>query len=239
MLITKLRYGEKKVKFRYILFDADGTLYDYDNAELRAFKNTMQNFGIDRDIDLLHTSYKEINYAIWRDFEEHKIAAGELREERFRRFLAKEELLHDCKKMSETYIDHLSKSTALLDGAIEIIDYVGSKYSVSLITNGLADVQYSRIRNSEFKDSFEHIFISEEIGFPKPMKEIFEHVFKTLGYPEKEEVLIVGDSFRSDIVGGKNYGIPTCWFNPKRLVNENGFEPDYEIEKLQELRAIL
>ena len=60
------------MKFRYILFDADGTLYDYDNAELRAFKNTMQNFGIDRDIDLLHTSYKELNYAIWRDFEEPK-----------------------------------------------------------------------------------------------------------------------------------------------------------------------
>jgi len=227
------------VKFRYILFDADGTLYDYEHSELRAFRNTMQNFGIDKDIDQLHTSYKEINYAIWRDFEEHRITAKELREERFRRFLTKEQLLHDCKKMSKIYIDHLSKGTALLDGAIEIIEYVGSKYSVSLITNGLADVQYSRIRNSEFKNSFEHIFISEEIGFPKPMKEIFEHVFKTLGYPEKGEVLIVGDSFRSDIVGGNNYGISTCWFNPKNLANENGFEPDYEIQKLLELRAIL
>ena len=227
------------MKFRYILFDADGTLYDYEHAELRAFRNTMQNFGIDRDIDLLHASYKEINYAIWKDFEEHKITAKELREERFRRFLAKEQLLHDCKKMSETYIDHLSRGTILLDGAIEIIDYVGSKYSVSLITNGLADVQYSRIRNSEFKDSFEHIFISEEIGFPKPMKEIFDHVFKILGYPEKGEVLIVGDNFRSDIVGGNNYGISTCWFNPKNLANENGFEPNYEIRELKELKDIL
>ncbi len=148
------------MKFRYILFDADGTLFDYEHAELRAFKKTLQDFDINGNIDILHASYKEINYAIWKDFEEHKITASELREERFRRFLDKEQLLHDCKKMSEIYIDYLSKGTTLLDGAIEIIKYVGSKYSVSLITNGLADVQYSRIRNSEFKNSFEHIFIS-------------------------------------------------------------------------------
>jgi len=235
----KTSIWRKIVKFKYILFDADGTLYDYEHAELRAFKKTLQDFDINGNIDILHASYKEINYAIWKDFEEHKITASELREERFRRFLSKEQLLHNSKKMSETYIDHLSKSTALLDGAKEIINYLSTNYSVCLITNGLADVQYSRIRKSELKDAFDHIFISEEIGFPKPMKEIFDHVFKILDYPEKEEVLIVGDSFRSDIVGGKNYGISTCWFNPKNLVNDNGFEPDYEIEKLQELRAIL
>lgn len=227
------------MKFRYILFDADSTLYDYEHAEFQAFKNTIRDFGIDKDIDLLHTSYKEINYAIWRDFEEHKITAKELRIERFKRFLAKEQLYHGSNEMSKTYIDHLSKGTTLLDGAKEIISYLLADYSVSLITNGLADVQYSRIRNSELKEAFDHIFISEEIGFPKPMKEIFDHVFETLGYPQKEEVLIVGDSFRSDIVGGKNYGIRTCWFNPKELKNENGFEPDYEIQKLLELRAIL
>ena len=148
------------MNFRYILFDADGTLFDYEHAELSAFTKTLHDFNIHEKVDELHASYKVINYAIWKDFEEHKITASELREERFRRFLDKEQLLHDCKKMSEIYIDYLSKGTTLLDGAIEIIKYVGSKYSVSLITNGLADVQYSRIRNSEFKNSFEHIFIS-------------------------------------------------------------------------------
>ncbi len=223
----------------HILFDADGTLFDYEHAELQAFKNTLMGFHVKGNIEELHTSYKTINYAIWKDFEEHKISAKELRVERFKRFLAKEQLHHDSKEMSKTYIDHLSQCTMLLDGAKEIINYLRNDYSVSLITNGLADVQYSRIRNSELNDTFDHIFISEEIGFPKPMKEIFEHVFEVLDYPQKDEVLIVGDSFRSDIVGGKNYGIKTCWFNPQKLQNENGFEPDYEIEKLIELRTIL
>jgi len=227
------------MRFKYLLFDADGTLFDYKHAELQAFRNTLMGFHITGNIEELHASYKTINYAIWKDFEEYKISAKELRVERFKRFLAKEQLHHDSKEMSKTYIDNLSEGTMLLDGAKEIINYLHNDYSVSLITNGLADVQYSRIRNSELKDGFDHIFISEEIGFPKPLKEIFEHVFKVLGYPQKEEVLIVGDSFRSDIVGGKNYGIKTCWFNPKQFKNENGFEPDYEIRKLLELKIIL
>ncbi|MCD6330174.1 MAG: YjjG family noncanonical pyrimidine nucleotidase [Candidatus Cloacimonetes bacterium] len=227
------------MKFRYILFDADGTLFDYEHAEMQAFKKTLKTFHIKGDIDNLHSSYKKINYAIWKDFEEHKISAEKLRTERFKRFLNKENLSHDYIKMSSVYIDYLSEGTVLLEDALETIEYLKERYSISLITNGLADVQYSRINKSLLKKAFDHIFISEEIGYPKPMKEIFDHVFKVLGYPDKEEVLIVGDSFRSDIVGGKNFGIKTCWFNPKKFQNENGFEPDYEIEKLLELRAIL
>lgn len=227
------------MNFTHILFDADGTLFDYEHAELQAFQNTINEFQIKGNIEVLHASYKKINYAIWKDFEEHKITAKALRVERFKRFLEKEQLHHDSKEMSKTYIEYLSKGIALLAGAKEIINYLHNDYSVSLITNGLADVQYSRIRNSELKDDFDHIFISEEIGFPKPMREIFEYVFGELGYPQKEEVLIVGDSFRSDIVGGKNYGIKTCWFNPKKFQNENGFEPDYEIQELSELKIIL
>jgi 2-haloacid dehalogenase len=239
IISVKNTLQEIKLRFKYILFDADGTLFDYDHAEMQAFQNTLNSFHIKGNIEELHSSYKMINYAIWKDFEEHKITANELRVERFKKFLAKEQLHHDSKEMSKTYINYLSKGIKLLDGAKEILNYLHNDYSVSLITNGLADVQYSRIRNSELKNAFDHIFISEEIGFPKPMREIFEHVFGELGYPQKEEVLIVGDSFRSDIVGGKNYGIKTCWFNPKKFKNENGFEPDYEIQKLEELKAIL
>ena len=141
--------------------------------------------------------------------------------------------------MSKFYINHLAQGTALLAAATEIVEYLNTNYSISIITNGLADVQYARIRLSPLKDAFDHIFVSEEIGFPKPMKEIFDHVFEALGNPDKDEVLIIGDSFPSDIVGGKNYGISTCWFNQKNLANENGFEPDYEIRKLKELKDIL
>ena len=224
---------------RYILFDADGTLFDYEHAEMQAFINTVDTFYINGNIDELHASYKQINYAIWKDFEEHKISAQELRTERFRRFLTKEKLTHDPEDMSDVYIGYLAEGTVLLKDALEMIEYLRTKYSISIITNGLADVQYSRINKSVLNGYFDNIFISEEIGYPKPMKEIFDHVFKKLGNPPKTEVLIVGDSFRSDIVGGRNYGIKTCWYNPKDIENQNGFEPDYEIKELKELRVIL
>lgn len=223
----------------HILFDADGTLFDYEHAEMQAFKNTLKRFHINRNIDNLHSSYKKINYAIWKDFEDHKISAQELRSERFRRFLAKENLSHNHYKMSDVYIGYLSEGTVLIEGAFEMIEYLKEKYSISIITNGLADVQYSRINNSFLKNAFDHIFISEEIGYPKPMREIFEHVLRVLGNPQKEEVLIIGDSFRSDIIGGINFGIKTCWVNPKHIENESGLKPDYEIRQLKDILSIL
>lgn len=224
---------------KYTLFDADGTLFDYEHAEMQAFINTLTTFHIKGDIDELHASYKVINYAIWKDFEDHKISAADLRVERFRRFLDKRQLHHDPEEVSKCYISHLAQGTVLIKGADEIIEYLRNRYSISIITNGLADVQYARINKSVLNGYFDNIFISEEIGYPKPMKEIFEHVFEVLGNPDKKEVIIIGDSFRSDIVGGRNYGIKTCWYNPKNIENQNGFEADYEIKELKELERIL
>lgn len=227
------------MQIKYLLFDADGTLFDYDRAEQQAFYNTMRAFGIEKDNHRLHAEYKVINYAIWKDFEVQKITAKELRVERFRRFVEKQKYNFDPREMSARYISFLSEGIHLLHGAKRIIDYLQNKYSISIITNGLSDVQYARIYASELKDSFEHIFISEEIGFPKPSVDIFEHVFNALGNPAKNEVMIIGDSWRSDIVGGRDYGIITCWYNQKQVSSNDTYTPNFEIQDLNELMSIL
>jgi len=227
------------MKIKYLLFDADGTLFDYDQAELHAFRNTMNDFGIKYEHSRLHSEYKEINHAIWRDFEVQRISAKDLRVERFRRFIQKQKYDFDPQEMSDRYISFLSEGIHLIDDAKEVIDYLKDNYKISIITNGLSDVQYARIYASELKDSFEHIFISEEIGFPKPSREIFDHVFTVLGHPAKDEVMIIGDSWRSDIEGGRDYGILTCWFNVKKTVVETEFEPDYHISELKQLKDFL
>jgi len=112
---------------------------------------------------------------------------------------------------------------------------LNSNVKLYLITNGLTIVQRPRIKNSTIGNYFEGIIISEEVGFAKPQKEIFDIAFDMMGNPNKDEVLIIGDSLSSDITGGINYGIDTCWYNPDLIEIDNDLNPTYEIQHLLNL----
>jgi len=110
---------------------------------------------------------------------------------------------------------------------------------IYLITNGLTVVQKPRIKNSVIGKYFDGVIISEEVGYAKPHKEIFDIAFNMMDNPEKNEVLIIGDSLTSDIAGGINYGIDTCWYNSfNNEVNDN-IIPTYEIRELKELLDLI
>jgi len=225
------------MKYKLVLFDADGTLFDFDTAEREAFEETFKEFGVFEDQERLHKVYEIINMAIWRDFEQKKITSKELRIERFRRFFVKENIQIDPVIFSPFYLKRLSEGTHLLPGAQEIINFLFEKCELALATNGLADVQNPRFAGSELVEYFKHIFISEEIGHPKPDKEFFQYVFQELPY--KESSIIIGDSLTSDIKGGNDFGIDTCWFNPNKCTNKSRIIPTYEINDLGDLRSIL
>jgi 2-haloacid dehalogenase len=108
-----------------------------------------------------------------------------------------------------------------------------------IITNGLRDVQRPRIAKSAIGGCFAGVVISEEVGASKPDGRIFEVAFERMGCPRKEDVLIVGDSLSSDMQGGSDYGIDTCWFNPQKKPRDPDVEIDYEIRDLRELLALV
>jgi YjjG family noncanonical pyrimidine nucleotidase len=222
------------MNYKLILFDADGTLYDFTRAEREAFEKTLRQFGIHENLSHLHKEYEKINLAIWKEFEEKKITSTKLRLERFRRFFTQEKLTLAPEKISPVYLKYLSLGTHLLDGAEEIVKYFYGKCEIALVTNGLSDVQYPRIQNSMLAKYFKHIFISEEIGFPKPDRKYFEHIFQKL--PFRNSAIIVGDNLYSDIKGGNDFSIDTCWFNPEKRINESGIIPTFEISDLVELK---
>lgn len=112
-------------------------------------------------------------------------------------------------------------------------------HRIAIITNGIKRTQLNRIGRSSLAHSFEHIIISEDTGFSKPHIGIFDYAFDKLNMMDKAKVLIVGDSLTSDIQGGMNYGIDTCWFNPRRKPNETSVKPTYEIQQLSELLQLL
>ena len=137
-----------------------------------------------------------------------------------------------------TYERELAKGYYFVDGAEELLCQL-KKYRLFIVSNGTATVQKRRIEGAGLERFFEDIFISEIIGYNKPDKRFFDYCFAHIKDFHREETLLVGDSLTSDILGGINAGIPTCWFHGEGISNETGIEPDFEITKLSALLDIV
>lgn len=227
------------MNYEIIMFDADETLFDFKKSERVAFKNTMLEFGIEYDEAYHLKIYHDINATIWKEFEEGLITQKELKVERFVRLSNHLNIRFDVAKFAEAYVNHLSFASFLYDDSIDLIKWLHKDYRLTIVTNGLKKVQENRIGKSVIAKYFEDIVISEEVGVAKPNPRIFELTLKNIKYTDKSKVLIVGDSLTSDIQGGVNFGIDTCWFNPNRIVNKTEIKPTYEISNLMELKGIL
>lgn len=227
------------MKYKTILFDADGTLYDFDKAAVEALKSCFNKYNLEWTINTF-LIYEDVNKKIWNDFEKGLITTKEIKRERFKRFFDIIEISNiDSLKFSNDYLEFLSQNNYLLEGAKDIVKWSSEKFELAIVTNGLASVQNPRFKNSELRKYFKHIIISEEIGFAKPKKEIFDYSFDLLNNPSKESVIIIGDNLTSDIKGGEDYGIDTCWFNPSQTIRNSEISPTYEISDLNELKNIL
>lgn len=222
------------MKYSHILFDLDGTLFDYDKAESEALKNTFLHLDLIFDSAYLQI-YRKLNSQIWQDFEKGIISQKELKTKRFANLSDALNIEFDPQIFSDNYLLNLSKGTSLIDGCEELLSQLNSNTNMYLITNGLTIVQKPRIKNSSIGHYFNAVIISEEVGCAKPHKEIFDIAFDKMNNPDKEKVLIIGDSLSSDIAGGINYGINTCWYNPNFKEIENGINPTYEIKHLLDL----
>lgn len=226
------------MKYKWILFDADGTLFDYDRAESTALAAAFEDNGLHFSPGYLGV-YRLVNSQIWRDYEQGRITQERLRTRRFELLFAEIGVEADSRVFSERYLLHLSRGTFLVEGARNLVEQLRGRMGLLLITNGLTDVQRPRLANSAIGDAFDLIVISEEEGVAKPDNRIFDICFERMGWPQKREVLMVGDSLTSDIKGGSNYSIDTCWFNPNRQPAPPDLSITYEIQRLEQLAPIL
>ncbi|MGG3575234.1 YjjG family noncanonical pyrimidine nucleotidase [Bacillus gobiensis] len=221
-----------------IFFDIDDTLFDFTKSEPEAFNKVFEKYNLFNNLKQYEKSYQEISKVLWRDLENGKMILVELGSERFRRLFLEHELEIDAVVFNQDYLGYLGEQTHLVQGAEKVISELSHK-RLAIITNGYTDVQTSRTNNSSLKDKFEHIIISESTGFQKPQTGIFDYAFDKLQITDKSKVLMVGDSLTSDIQGGIDYGIDTCWFNPKHKENNTSLKPTYEINKLESLIEII
>jgi len=226
------------MKYKWLLLDADGTLFDYDKAEAVALEKTFEQEGCGFEPSYAGV-YRRINEQIWLNFEQGKISQDRLRTKRFELFLEAVHIESDPVLFSQRYLKHLADGAYLIKDAEEIVRSLHGRIGLLLITNGLKEVQRSRLAKSTIGKYFADVVISDEIGVAKPERQIFDVAFSKMGNPRKEEVLIVGDSLTSDIQGGSDYGIDTCWFNPERKSRDLNVEIRYEIHRLNELLNIV
>lgn len=221
-----------------IFFDMDDTLFDFSASQHAAFHNVFEKNHLLNDLEKYRISYQTISQSLWRDLENGKLSLEELGSERFKRLFLEHGIENDAVLFNQDYLGFLGQQTHLTQGAEKVIKDLAHK-RLAIITNGYMDVQISRINNSPWKDIFEELIISESTGFQKPQTGIFDYAFQKLQITDKSNVLIVGDSLTSDIQGGVNYGIDTCWFNPNHQVNHTSIQPTYEINHLEMLLGII
>ena len=226
-------------KYELILFDQDGTLFDYKKAEEYALKKSMEHFGVELRGDSYLERYRKINRKVWTEFERGEIGLEELKLKRFKILFDALGIDQNTEKFSDKYLYYISKSPFVTEGAEEVVSSLYGSCKLALATNGIYSAQYERLKSSPLRDYFDILVVSEKIGFAKPDPNFFACVFMEARHSDKSTALIVGDSLSSDIRGGFDFGIDTCWFNPEKIRNEGDISPTYEIERLTQIQDIL
>ena len=220
-----------------LFFDLDNTLLDFSRAEEWAIRNTLKNFGIPDDSETVEL-YSQINLSYWQRFERGEIPKNDIFEGRFKTLLSVLKQEGNTSEISQCYIKNLSLTYFKIDGADEILTYLKDKgYRIFATTNGFAFTQKNRIEKSGLDRFFEKVFISENLGYQKPEREYFEACLKEIGEKNKSNVLIIGDSQSSDILGGINAEIDTCWF--KQGGQDEKYYSKFKINNLYDLKNIL
>lgn len=225
-------------KYNWLLFDVDNTLLDFDSAAKIAFHKTLEIFKIPARPQI-YSIYKKVNHLVWTAYENKEISSEALRPKRFELFLKEINLPGQPAEMNETYLSLLIESSTLWRGAKDVLNQLSSQYQMAVITNGLKEVQRPRLALTQIDHFFQTIIVSDEIGVAKPQAGFFDYAFQQIKSSSKNKVLVIGDSLNSDIKGGINYGLDTCWFNPMGKDNTSGLQPTYEIRTLRELMEVL
>lgn len=222
------------MKYDWILFDADDTLFHFD-----AFKGMQLMFsrkGLDfSEQDYQH--YQHVNKPLWVDYQNGVITAAELKHIRFQSWA--EKIGTTTAELNSAFLEAMADICTLLPGARELMQALQGKAKLGIITNGFTELQDVRLTRTGMKDFFEHVVISEQVGVAKPDAGIFNHALTVMGHPDKTRVLMVGDNPHSDILGGLNAGLETCWLNIHQAEKPHGIDAHYEVSSLAELQSIL
>ena len=221
-------------KYQWLLFDADGTLFDYDRAESRALRSVFESFAVPFCSEHL-AAYRRINDALWKALETGQTTPEQVKLRRFEMLLEGISGNHSPKDFSVAYLECLADCSELLEDAAQVLERLHTHYRLAILTNGLQRVQRRRLASSAINQYVDEMIVSEEVGAAKPAKEYFAIAFAKLGNPPRDSALMIGDNWNSDIIGAFNYGVDACWYNPAAKPRPTSASIIREVTSLREL----
>lgn len=220
--------------YEWILFDADETLFHFDS--FNGLKLMFSGFGVDFTQED-YEDYQKINKPLWVDYQNGIITASELQHNRFNLWALK--LQVKTADLNSAFLSAMAETCLPIDGALSLLDFLqGNGLKLGIITNGFTALQQVRLKKTGLGAYFEIIVISEEVGVAKPHPDIFNHAIKIMGNPDRQKILMVGDNPHSDIIGGINAGLDTCWINFNNMAPIPGIMPKYQVDSLAALERL-
>ena len=223
-----------------ILWDIDATLLDFHAAEKQAIKTLFERFNLGECTDEMIRRYSKINRSYWERLERGEVTKPQVLVGRFEDFFASEGIdTSIAPEFNKAYQLSLGDTIVFCDDSYNIVKSLKGKVKQYAVSNGTVVAQTKKLRLSGRGELFDGVYLSEELGVEKPNVEFFNKVFSDIEPIDKSEVVIVGDSLTSDMKGGNNAGILTCWYNPSHAISNGGYKIDYEITDLHQIFDIL
>lgn len=225
-------------EIKTLLLDVDDTLLDFKMTQDNALKKAFEKHDIALT-DQVYERYNEINHGLWKQYELGEIDRDTVLFTRFGRLFQELGIDMDGVEFEHDYQSFLSEGAFLIEGALPLVNYLHDHYDLYIVTNGVASTQRKRLQSSGLDRYMKDVFISESLGYQKPDIRFFQECFKEIPNFEADKAMIIGDTLSSDILGGNNAGITTCWYNPSHSKNHTNAVVDIEIHQLEDLYEFL
>lgn len=229
-------------KYKNLFIDLDDTLWDIHRNGKECLEEIYRDYEYARfypSFEAYYDVYMPNNHALWKLYREGKIRKNELIVERFlipvRPFGIDD--ADYAKKLSDDFLKRTTRKTRLVNGALELLEYLKPNYRMSILSNGFREVQYKKLENSGLLPYFDKVILSEDAGVNKPHPKIFTHALKNTN-SRRNETLMIGDSWDADIVGAHNSRIAQIWLNPEKQLAQH-FTPTFTVKSLSEIQHIL
>ena len=229
------------MKYKYLLWDLDGTLLDFLASERAALKSLFIKYGFGECSDEKIARYSKINVKYWQALERNEMTKPEFLVGRFKEFFEIEGLdASKAKEFNDDYQLALGDTIVYCDNSLELLkNFKREGYIQAAVTNGTKAAQVKKLAGSGFDKVLDYVFISEDVGIEKPNVGIFEKVIADMKIKNIKEAIMIGDSLSSDMKGGNNIGVDTCWYNPYHEIKDLDVDINYEISNLQMVKDIL
>lgn len=222
------------MKYQWVLFDADETLFSFNSyLGLKAMLARYQ-------IDFTEQDYEEfqaVNKPLWVAYQNNEITAQDIQTRRFAKLSMQTGVTPQ--QLNQELMVEMALVSKPLEGVIEMLNALYGRIKMGIITNGFTDLQQKRLENTNTMHFFDIVVISEQIGAAKPDRQVFDYAFALMDECDRTKVLMVGDTLSSDVLGGNNAGIDTCWLNISKKENNTHIKPTYEIHAIKQLVEIV